>query len=47
LLLEALPANTKVQQVSIACGYISFSSFCRDYRGEFGCTAVEDLRRLP
>ena len=47
LLLEALPANTKVQQVSLACGYISFSSFCRDYRREFGCTAAEDLRRLP
>ena len=47
LLLEGLPANTKVQQVSLACGYISFSSFCRDYRREFGCTASADLRRLP
>ena len=47
LLLEALPGNTKVQQVSLACGYISFSYFCRDYRREFGCTAAEDLRRLP
>jgi AraC-like DNA-binding protein len=47
LLLEGLPANTKVRQVSLACGYISFSSFCRDYRREFGCTASADLRRLP
>jgi transcriptional regulator GlxA family with amidase domain len=47
LLLDGLPANTKVQQVSLACGYISFSSFCRDYRREFGCTASADLRRLP
>jgi AraC-like DNA-binding protein len=47
LLQEGLPANTKVQQVSLACGYISFSSFCRDYRREFGCTASADLRRLP
>lgn len=47
LLLEALPANTKVKQISLACGYISFSAFCRDYSREFGGTASADLRRLP
>jgi transcriptional regulator GlxA family with amidase domain len=47
LLLEALPANTKIQQISLACGYINFSAFCRDYRREFGCTASADLRRRP
>ncbi|MEB3209203.1 MAG: helix-turn-helix domain-containing protein [Synechococcus sp.] len=27
LLLEASPANTRVQQVSLACGYLSLSAF--------------------
>jgi AraC-like DNA-binding protein len=44
LLLEA-GRGTTVQQVSLACGYINLSSFCRDYRQQFGCTASEDLRR--
>jgi AraC-like DNA-binding protein len=44
LLLEA-GRGTTVRQVSLACGYINLSSFCRDYRQQFGCTATEDLRR--
>ncbi|MCP9943252.1 AraC family transcriptional regulator [Cyanobium sp. ATX 6E8] len=44
-LLEA-PPGTTVQQVSLACGYINFSSFSRDYRQEFGCAPSVDLRRL-
>jgi AraC-like DNA-binding protein len=47
LLLEALPVNTTILEISLACGYINLSAFCRDYRREFGCTASEDLRRLP
>jgi len=45
MLLEA-PPGTTVQQVSLACGYINFSSFSRDYRQEFGCAPSVDLRRL-
>ena len=46
MLLEAAPGTT-VQQVALACGYINFSSFSRDYRQEFGRLASVDLRRLP
>ena len=45
MLLEA-PPGTTVQQVSLACGYINFSSFSRDYRQEFGCAPSVDLRRM-
>ena len=46
MLLEA-PPGTTVQQVRLACGYINFSNFSRDYRQEFGRMASADLRRLP
>ena len=44
--LETAPLGTRVQDVAHQCGYISLSSFCRDYSQMFCVSPGKHLNRL-
>ena len=44
--LETAPLGTRVQNIAHQCGYISLSSFCRDYNQMFCVSPRKHLNRL-